>query len=283
MDFFFDLILRAFQSAVASLGTTVFGIAFGLAIASLATILRLGKHGSWKTAMKQHWQENLRHFVVVTIMAWVLLLAYQFWRVTDDIQKMAARIPPPAPIPITASPPVMRLSPATSAKVASYVFVFPAVWLGTDREFPKTGMWDFMINHRGPDPCINTEIFFVDMVKQKLVTGAKSYLTLEDINSYQLILRFPEVDAHGHGSVFAQQFQWKPVDPDHEHYDVVASWRDGSVGEDLAIERLNGKWFWAMRVRDRDDGKILVDCKDRGFSFGDPKPHECFPAIRRID
>jgi len=150
------------------------------------------------------------------------------------------------------------------------------VWL-------NSSTWDFLVTRRGPDAIFNVEFLFVDTVKQKQVVAGRTSITPADINSYQSILNFPELDAHGYGSVFATQFLWTPPDADHEHYDITVSWRDGSVNEDLGIERVNGKVFWAMSIKDRVSGKVLVDCKDKGFPVGEPKQHGCFPEMAKND
>jgi hypothetical protein len=99
MPFLVDLIWRAIQSAVASIGTTLFGIIFALTIAVLSSILRLRKTGDWKAAFKQHWQANLKHFATITVLAWGLLLTYHLLHIMHDIRERAAQVPlPPVPI-----------------------------------------------------------------------------------------------------------------------------------------------------------------------------------------
>ena len=93
MPFLLDLAKRALDSAVASVGTTVFGIAFGLLIGLLSTFLQLRNKGLAR--MRQHWQDNLKHFVLVTIIAWSILFGYHVFVITRQIDLTAskARLP----------------------------------------------------------------------------------------------------------------------------------------------------------------------------------------------
>jgi len=162
--------------------------------------------------------------------------------------------------------------PVATPSRPSFPFVVPGVWF-------VNGAWDFIVNHRGPAVSSNVEIVLVDDVKQKQVVAGKTSLTTADINSYQLILRYQEIDPKGHGSMFATQFQWRPADPDHERYAIEINWRDGSVHEDLQIERVDGNWLEAMQIKDRETQKVLIDCKDKGFPFGPSAPKPCFPEM----
>lgn len=115
-------------------------------------------------------------------------------------------------------------------------------------------------------------------MRQQQLTG-KSIVSEADINSFQKIAHFQELDARGLGSAFATQFLWKPSIPDHEHYDITITWRDGSVSEDLAIERIENKWLWAMTVKDRANGTMLAECNDPGISLGASAKPRCFPEM----
>ena len=85
--FLLDLLWRTFNSAVASLGTTVFGIIFGIVIGVAYTALRLKRKG--RGALTEHWREDLQHFLVATGIAWVLLLGYSLVYITRDISERA--------------------------------------------------------------------------------------------------------------------------------------------------------------------------------------------------
>lgn len=97
----------------------------------------------------------------------------------------------------------------------SFVFVVPGVWLNGDT-------WDFIVNHRGPKTNYTVEVLFVDEDRKKRVVAARSTLSSADIESYEKIFRYPEISPQGHGSIFATQFQWRPLNPEHEHYGLVA-------------------------------------------------------------
>lgn len=154
-------------------------------------------------------------------------------------------------------------------------------------------MWSFVIVPVGPDPSYNVEILFVDEVRYKAVTSVKSRLSAADVNSYQVLLKYPEIDAHGRGIEFRRPVIWRNApDPDHQRYHAVITWRDGSLLEHLRIDRLTNsgddrphtsmdEWVWSMDLQDRETGEILVDCKNKGLGLGftvrTPKLQSCFP------
>jgi len=155
----------------------------------------------------------------------------------------------------------------------SFVYLAPGPWI-------LTGAWDFIVSHRGPDPSYNVEILCVDKVKQEQVLSAgKAFLTPADLDSYQFLRKFAEVDPKGRGSVFATQILWAPPVPDHERYAIEVAWRDGRVHQDLQIERIDDKWFWATQITDLETKKVLVNCKDKGFPYGPAGDKPCFPEM----
>jgi hypothetical protein len=193
---------------------------------------------------------------------------------TDVMTKvMYAELKKQEPKPIASQKPVQAREPQKPPpKTESFVFVVPGVWLNGNT-------WDFIVNHRGPDPSYHVEILFADLVKKKQVIGNRTSISPADINSYQAILNYDEIDPKGRGSIFAKQFLWTPPVADHEEYSIEITWRDGSVHQDLQIERVNEKWFWATQIKDRESGKALVNCKDKGFPRGGPPDNACFPAM----
>jgi hypothetical protein len=157
----------------------------------------------------------------------------------------------------------------------SFPFVVPGVWI-------VTGAWDFIVNHRGGETSFNVEIVLTDVVKRKQVLAkVTDVLTPEQLNSYQFTIKYPEIDPNGRGSLYAKQFQWAPPDAEHENYSIEINWRDGSVHQDLQIEKVGDRWFWATQIRDRETGQMLVNCKDDGFPYGPPGNRPCFPEMAR--
>ena len=161
---------------------------------------------------------------------------------------------------------------AMTPKPPSFVYVNPGVWI-------VTGTWDIFVNHRGPDPSYNVEIWFVDLAKKEQVVSKSVSLTKADIDSFQMIRSYPEIDPKGRTSNFAIQFLWTPPVPDHEKYAIEITWRDGSVHQDLQVERVGDKWYWATQVTDKETKRLLVNCKDKGFPFGPPGDEPCFPRM----
>jgi hypothetical protein len=59
-----------------------------------------------ENSLEEHWQGNLKHFAIVSVLAWSLLLAYHLCRVISDIQERAAQVPfPSVPISSIVVPP----------------------------------------------------------------------------------------------------------------------------------------------------------------------------------
>jgi hypothetical protein len=152
----------------------------------------------------------------------------------------------------------------------SFVFAAPGVWLNEDT-------WAFLMNHRGPKTSYNTQILFVDQDRKDALTHMQTSLSPADINIFQGLLSFSEVNPMGRGSIFAQQFLWKPFSPTHSHFNAEITWRDGAVHQELEIAKRQEKWTYRMKVIDRDSGKILLWCHDKDFPSNEPTP-PCFPA-----
>jgi hypothetical protein len=177
----------------------------------------------------------------------------------------------------------------------SLVYVAPGLLgfeMGRDGTKPRL-MGDFVVVTAGPDPCYNVEVLFVDEDRYRAVTAGKRNLSEKDVNSYQMLLHYQEIDAHSRGMEFRQPIIWSNTpDPQHGRYHAVITWRDGSLLEHLKIDRIsNGgdnrphtsmdEWVWSMDLQDRESGKMLVDCKDRGLGLGfitrTPKLQSCLP------
>jgi hypothetical protein len=140
--------------------------------------------------------------------------------------------------------------------------------------------WDFIINHRGPKSSESVEILFVDKDReQDALKRSPTYLSSEAIQTYQRILRFPEVNPTNRGNIFAKQFVWTPLVLDHEHYVIDITAKDRTVHQELQIERVKDKWLCATQLTDRKSGKQLLSCKDVDFRYGDKAPIRCFPEV----
>jgi len=154
----------------------------------------------------------------------------------------------------------------------SFAFVIPGVWI-------NGATWDFIVNHRGPEPTYHVEVLLTDLVKREQVLKAKKSLSPADIDSYTAKLNFPEIDAGGRTGVFATQFLWTPPTPEHEKYDISITARDRRVSQELKIERLDTKWLYATEVRDIDTGQVLFKCADSGFPSLGSSEKPCWPEI----
>jgi hypothetical protein len=160
----------------------------------------------------------------------------------------------------------------------SFAFLGPAF-------FSPPQSWDFAIGHRGPNPNDGVELTFTDEVlKDRIVrehqqTGTP--ISTQEINSYMKILNVGDIDPLCRNHFFAQQFFWNPVDLDHEHYSLVISSKEIQVVEDLRMERLNGSWFYQAEIKNREDGDLLLACRDDEFPTGksDDRIPKCSQAL----
>lgn len=76
--FYAGILWQAFLSLLGVLGTTGYAILVAAFIFVLTLIIKLLRHGI--DAMRQHWKENLKDGVVVTLAVWVLMLILSFTR-----------------------------------------------------------------------------------------------------------------------------------------------------------------------------------------------------------
>ncbi len=157
----------------------------------------------------------------------------------------------------------------------SFTFIVPGVVVNSDS-------WDFIVNHRGPNSSESVEILFIDLDRQKdVLRKSPLYLSPQNIDSYERILKYPEVNPNGRGQLFALQFIWTPPVLDHEHYTIDITAKDRNIHQDLQVERVEGKWLWATQIKDSENGELLVNCKDPGFPYGPKAAIRCFPEMIR--
>lgn len=156
----------------------------------------------------------------------------------------------------------------------SFVFVAPGVVVNGDS-------WDFITNHRGPKSSSNVQILFIDEDRRNYLTRTQTYLTPSDISSYQALWSLPEVNPGGRGSIFAQQFIWKPFNFQLSHLTAEITWRDGTVHEDIRIARVDNKWQYLMQVTDPESGKKLISCRDKDFPSSEVLV-PCFPDVVKM-
>jgi len=76
----------------------------------------------------------------------------------------------------------------------TFIFVTPTFWIPGDT-------WDFVINHRGPKTSYSPQILFVDKDRQDYMRHTQLSLSITDINTFQILLSFPDVNPRGRGSI----------------------------------------------------------------------------------
>lgn len=122
-------------------------------------------------------------------------------------------------------------------ELPSFVFVFGAP-LG-DNASPN---WIMMLTHYGPNPAYNCNIEFFDRDRkniehQWLVQHPDSPFPPPGLAGKSQV-GFHVSEAGPQGSIGS--FQWKPLDPDRQHYAASISCRDGVFTENWEVTRVNG-------------------------------------------
>ena len=145
-------------------------------------------------------------------------------------------------------------TPSPTLAQPSFVFVKPGVWLNNDT-------WYFILEHRGTEPVYNIEIIFTDEDRRRAFAADNSRLDLA--RQTDTILNLPEIDPGNVG--YAKYFLWKPLVPEHEHFEAFISHRSGHAKQSLRIERIDGQWRFATRVVDTDRKMVLIECRDAAF------------------
>lgn len=127
--------------------------------------------------------------------------------------------------------------PVVPLKTPSLVFVFGAP-LGDN----ESSTWLMMLRHYGPNSAYNCQIEFFDddrknIEHQWLVNHPNTpFLPAGLFDKSQLGLYVLEAEPEGPH----QNFKWSPVDPDHQHYTVSISCRDGVFVEKWEVTRVAG-------------------------------------------
>lgn len=130
-----------------------------------------------------------------------------------------------------------RQSTVPSQKIPSFVFVF-GVPLG-DNMSPT---WIMMVKHYGPEPAYNCTVEFFDDDRKNL----EHRWLVENPNSpFPPPGLFGESQKRLHIAEFGPEgsigsFEWRPLDPDRQHYTVSINCRDGVFVERWEVTRVEG-------------------------------------------
>jgi hypothetical protein len=158
----------------------------------------------------------------------------------------------------------------------SFVFLVPGAWINDNS-------WMFVVQHRGPEPLYNVTMIFQDRDRADRLRQLRE-VSPEDIVQTSRSIHFDEIDP-GLGTGTARRFVWRPLDHDHEHFAIRTGHRNGTIDEILWIERVGGKWQYALKVSDPINDIVLLECMDPDF------PHDrdvrmldpCSPAVLNVD
>lgn len=130
-------------------------------------------------------------------------------------------------------------------QLPSFVFVF-GVPLG-DNNSP---VWIMMLKHYGPSPACNCDVQFYDSDRKNIEHQwlrqhpNSPFLPPRIVGKSQESFHIQE--AGPQGSIL--NFQWETLDPDHQHYTVSISCRDGVFVENWEVARVDGILRTSIRV-----------------------------------
>lgn len=155
----------------------------------------------------------------------------------------------------------------------SLPFIFGAP-LG-DNDSP---VWIMTIEHYGLEPAFNCSLEFYDRDRKNI---EHEWLVNHPTSSFpphgfadgesQQSFHVPEVDLVGN----AGNFQWTPLDPNHQHYsiEIVCRGHDGQFHEDWEVTRVGGVLRTSIKLerpapaveRNPDLGREIFTCTDPEF------------------
>jgi hypothetical protein len=268
--FFHELAARAWDSAIASMSTSMLALLSAVAYGVYRSFLSYRNEGF--QGVRKHFLADGLHALIFGIAWWSILFSYHFFlKVPREIRTHTDRIRPPD-TPSPPSPPSFAFVKAVHATLPSFAFVIPAVVVIPDS-------WDFIIKHEGKQEVESIDLMFVDTDKLHDIQKSKTSALPSE---YSIFLHVDKMYPKGRGSLFAKQFIWKPYIFEHEHYTAEISASTGRFHEDLFVEKVAGKWNFATKVTEIDTKRTLFICRDNGF----PRPvaleiiarNNCFPG-----
>ncbi len=175
----------------------------------------------------------------------------------------------PVPPIDTLIPPVPK--PGPRPILTSFVFLRFPLLVGTGQS-TTLDSWDFIIVHRGGKEVDSIDMMFKDNDALDHIRATTPDGIAISADRYSRLLHIDRMYPHGLGSIFAQQFIWKPFSLDHGHFTIDFSTSAIRYRQDLYIERIqDGKlrggqdWASASAVIDPDNKTTLLICRDRAI------------------
>jgi hypothetical protein len=156
-------------------------------------------------------------------------------------------------------------------EVPSLVFAFGAPLGNND-----SPVWIMMLKHYGPNPAYNCNIDFYDQDRKNI---EHEWLVKHPHSPYPPPGLAGQSQTHLHvdeagpvGSI--GNFQWRPVDPNRQHYSVSISCRDGVFVETWQVTRVNGVLRSKITIehgaewvrKHPKSSRVIFECTDSEFS-----------------
>ena len=139
----------------------------------------------------------------------------------------------------------------------SLIYVIPVgVWSANPVQ------WIMFVRRYGPASVHHPEVLFFDMKRAQRLAAQKS-ITEDQFKDEQTNLTFDEIDRI-QNPILPEHFLWTPLDPDHQYYLVTLTLPEWQLFEGLAVEKMNSKWVYEMKVTDKS-WRTIIECRDPGF------------------
>jgi hypothetical protein len=150
----------------------------------------------------------------------------------------------------------------------SFVFVFGAP-LGEN----DSAMWMMFLKHYGPGPALGPNtIDFQDADREQLLRNWALKHPLVSPPSGLIAAAQTQKMLPTEGPTLEDEFNWRPLNPDHQHYTVGISSRDETFTEDWQVARVKGALRTRLKiVRTLPESKeVIFECADADLPTADP-------------
>jgi hypothetical protein len=218
-----------------------------------------------------HERQGLAVKIISVVVAVALISGGIAWRLRSKTQEKEVSLQPSA----TTNKPLV-------STLESMPFVIGAP-LGENYS-PK---WLMMIHHYGSEPAYNCDIGFSDLDRKNiehewLVKHPNSSFPPHNLaGESQKSFHIAESDPLG----IPAKFEWSPLDPNHQHYDVEIVCRNGQFSEDWEVVRVRGFLRTKIKIerffQSEQRSEPVYSCADPSLESGESEvdPKKRFPKI----
>jgi hypothetical protein len=163
-------------------------------------------------------------------------------------------------------------APAPAPAPASIPFVIGAP-LGEN----DSPVWVMMARQYGNGSSSNCQISFYDVQREEIVREwldkhpGTPFAPPGLVGDLRKDFDIPEADPFGR----LPNFEWRPIDPDHQHYSVGIHCHEGDLGEDWQVARIRGVLLTKIKLERKfpleHRSQELYSCADALFPSSFPR------------